>query len=98
MKILYALLIFFLILLQLKLWSRDGGIPALWELRKELEIQHQKLAVVTERNRALQAEVEDLKSGLDSVEERARLELGMIKSGETFYQLVDSPDKPRWDQ
>lgn len=93
MKTLYAVLIALLILIQLKLWSSDGGIPALWELRDKLEKQHRELAVVTERNKALEAEVEDLKSGLDSVEERARLELGMIKNGETFYQLVESQEK-----
>jgi cell division protein FtsB len=50
------------------------------------------LEKLRQRNRALQAEVLDLKKGLDAVEERARSELGMIKEGEVFYQVVE-PEK-----
>ena len=60
-----------------------------WELQKALEAQRQDNQRLHSRNRALEAEVEDLKTGLEAVEERARLELGMIKQGETFYQLVE---------
>jgi cell division protein FtsB len=44
-----------------------------------------------QRNNALQAEVQDLKKGLDAIEERARSELGMIREKEEFYQIVDDP-------
>ena len=53
--------------------------------------QNQKLQA---RNEQLKAEVADLKQGLEAIEERARTELGMIKEGETFYQLVE-PDKKK---
>lgn len=44
-----------------------------------------------ERNDVLAAEVEDLKSGYDAIEERARMELGMIRQGETFFQVIEKP-------
>lgn len=47
---------------------------------------------LTERNLSLEAEVLDLKGGMESIEERARSEMGMVKSGETFYLIVDTPD------
>ena len=56
------------------------------ERTRELKEQNQRLG---ERNRALAAEVLDLKKGLEAVEEKARREMGMVKEGETFYQIVD---------
>ena len=41
-----------------------------------------------ERNSVLVAEIDDLRSGLTAIEERARTDLGMIKEGETFYQII----------
>jgi cell division protein FtsB len=60
-----------------------------WDLQNALETQRQTNQRLQSRNRALEAEVEDLKTGLEAVEERARLELGMIKHGEIFYQIVE---------
>jgi cell division protein FtsB len=60
-----------------------------WDLHKALEAQRQTNQRLQNRNRALEAEVKDLKTGLEAIEERARLELGMIKQGETFYQIVE---------
>ncbi len=62
---------------------------ALNMLQTELEAQRQSNSELEERNRLLEIEVVDLKTGLEAVEERARSELGMIEEGETFYLLVD---------
>jgi cell division protein FtsB len=61
----------------------------LLRLHHAVEKQRQDNAVLAERNQLLAAEVKDLKSGRDALEERARSELGMIKPGETFFQIVE---------
>ena len=58
-------------------------------LQTELDAQRQINAEIEERNRLLEIEVVELKTGLEAVEERARSELGMIEKGETFYLLLD---------
>jgi cell division protein FtsB len=75
--------------LQLKLWTGAGGVPEVWRLEARVEQQAQDNEARRARNAALAADVEDLKSGREAVEERARSELGMIKPGETFYQVVE---------
>ena len=76
-------------LLQYPLWFGNGGMLDVWELKREIAAQREENARLRERNQALAAEVVDLKQGLAAVEERARVELGMIKKGETFYLIVD---------
>ncbi|MCP4471257.1 MAG: cell division protein FtsB [Gammaproteobacteria bacterium] len=88
MKILIIFLILLLIGLQYKLWFGDGSLSEVVQLSRELEIQKQKLQVLEERNRILEAQVLDLQNGLDAFEEKARNDLGMIKQGETFIQLI----------
>ncbi len=88
MKILLAVLILLLIGLQYKLWFGDGSLSEVVQLSRELEIQKQRLAELEERNRMLEAQVLDLQNGLDAFEEKARNDLGMIKKGETFIQLI----------
>ena len=78
-------------LLQIKLWSADGGLKESWYLREELAVQLKDNQQRQERNDALEAEVQDLKGGLAAIEERARSELGMIRKGETFFQVVEQP-------
>lgn len=78
-----------LLMLQYALWVSDDGLPSLWRLEQAITAQRQANATLKERNAGLEAEVYDLKHGLDAVEERARSELGMIKKGETFYQVVE---------
>lgn len=60
-----------------------------WELEKALDVQRAENARLRERNEALAAEVEDLKSGRDAIEERARSELGMLKEGERLIQIAE---------
>jgi cell division protein FtsB len=88
MKILIAVLILMLIGLQYKLWFGDGSLSEVVQLTRELEIQRQKLSELEERNKILEAQVLDLQNGLDAFEEKARNDLGMIKQGETFIQLI----------
>ena len=96
MKILTAVLLLVLIGLQYKLWFGDGSLSEVVQLSRELELQKTRLQTLEERNRILEAQVLDLQNGLDAFEEKARNDLGMIKQGETFIQLIPaegtSPD------
>ena len=92
MKALIAILIVLLLMLQYKLWFGDGNMREVWRLQTAIEEQKQENDKLRERNTALEAEVMDLKQGLEAIEERARNELGMIKKDETFYQIVE-PDE-----
>jgi cell division protein FtsB len=92
MKILIAVLILMLIGLQYKLWFGDGSLSEVVQLSRELEIQKQKLQELEARNKILEAQVLDLQNGLDAFEEKARNDLGMIKKGETFIQLIPAEE------
>ena len=89
MKKLLLLLILLLVFLQYRLWFGDGSLQDFWELHQEVEMQRQQNIDLRERNAALQAEVTDLQQGFDAIEEHAREDLGMVKEGETFYQVVE---------
>jgi len=91
MRWLIWLLVVLFVLLQYKLWVGDGSLAEVWDLYRQAELQKQENQRLQERNQALEAEVEDLKQGLDSIEERAREELGMIKDDETFYHVIEDP-------
>lgn len=92
-KIAAYVLIAILVLLQYPLWFGDGGVIAVWQLKREIAAQQKENEQLRERNRALEAQVNDLKQGLEVIEGRARSELGMVKKGETFYQVIDAPPK-----
>ncbi len=91
MRLLIVVLVLSLIGLQYRLWFGDGSLSEVVRLSRQLEQQQAKLLELEQRNRKLEAQVLDLQSGLDAYEERARNDLGMIKRGETFYQLVSPP-------
>jgi cell division protein FtsB len=84
-----AVLALLLLVLQSKFWLGAGGWREARELQDSVSAQRAENARLQQRNDALSAEVEDLKSGETAVEERARSELGMIKPGETFYRVVE---------
>lgn len=88
---LLVLLIALVVGLQYKLWVGDGSIAEVWQLKQAVAAQSEENTRLAERNAALEAEVLDLKQGLDAVEERARIELGMIKDDEVFHQIVETP-------
>ena len=89
------ILVILLIALQIKLWTGQGGMREVWALEGRVAAQAKENDTLRTRNDALSADVADLKEGSEAVEERARSELGLIKPGETFYQVVDpSAAKP----
>jgi cell division protein FtsB len=90
-RVVLVVLVLMLAWLQYRYWFGAGGQREVAGLRDAVEAQARDNVGLRERNDALAAEVEDLKSGEAAVEERARSELGMIKPGETFYRVVD-PD------
>lgn len=70
----------------------DGGRKELQEKQILLASQQAEIEVLKQRNEKLEAEVNNLKTGLDAIEERARAELGMLKEGETFIQVINQTD------
>jgi cell division protein FtsB len=82
-------LVLILAALQYRLWVGEGSLGEITLLRRQISEQHAEIEQLKARNRALQAEVEDLKRGLEAIEERARAEMGMVKEGEVFYQIVE---------
>jgi len=91
LRLLILILIAALIGLQVKLWAGAGGRGEVDQLRAAVASQAAENAELQRRNDALEAEVEDLKTGTAAIEERARVELGMIRPGETYYRIVDAP-------
>lgn len=75
--------------LQYRLWFGEANLRQVWQLEDQIEQQRVENARLVERNTRLEAEVQDLKKGLAALEERARSELGMIREGETFFQLIE---------
>ena len=94
MRLLLFVLAILLLLLQYKLWLGEGSLLEVWQLEQAIEAQQQENQRLRERNQALEAEVRDLKHGIDAVEERARSELGMIQKDETFYQIIEQEPQP----
>lgn len=92
-KLVLFLFILILILLQYPLWFSQGSLFNVWWLKREISEQKAENARLVERNRVLEAEVIDLKHGLEAIEERGRSELGMIKKGETFFHVVEKQEK-----
>jgi len=92
----YVSLLLFALLLALtyKLClSDEGGLQEMRRLEKQLEQQKKENAELKKRNDTLSAEVEDLKKGTEAIEERARFDFGLIKPGETFYQVIETDPK-----
>jgi cell division protein FtsB len=88
-KTLAAILGALIVLVQYPLWLGKGGWLHVWEVDRQLDAQRGRSEQLQVRNQALEAEVRDLKQGLDALEERARYELGMIKADEVFFQIVE---------
>jgi cell division protein FtsB len=93
-KLSLVLLLIILAMLQHRLWFGDNGWRTVKNMEQELTLQQKENDQLRERNHVLEAEVTELKQGLEGVEERARSELGMIKPGEKFYFIVDDNKTP----
>ncbi|WP_133130961.1 cell division protein FtsB [Legionella yabuuchiae] len=89
MRIFISCLLLVLFGLQYKLWLGDGSIVQWKALEQQVAHQKEENKKLTARNRALEADVVELKSGDQALEERARYELGMIKETEDYYHFVD---------
>jgi len=83
------LLLILLLALEVKLWTGEWSMREVWRLRQRVAEQKEENLRLKQRNEALSAEVQDLKNGSEAIEERARSELGLVKPGETFYQVVE---------
>jgi cell division protein FtsB len=76
-----------LVVLQGQLWIGRGSLPEVWRLQSQLSQQAQLNGKALITNQRLNAELLDLKNGLEMVEERARKEIGMVRANEIFVQL-----------
>ena len=89
MRILSLVFVALILLLQYPLWLGKGGWLRVWEIDRQVKVQKDGNARLRVRNDALDAEVRDLKQGLDAIEERARYELGMIRQDEIFFHIME---------
>ena len=90
MRLVSGILLVFLVLLQYRLWFGKNSVPDYLSLQEEVVRQQKDNDKLKQRNKLLYADTDDLKSGLEAIEERARKELGMIKEGETFFRIIPS--------
>ena len=90
MRTLAIALAVLILALQWPLWIGKGSWLRVWDLDNQLTEQQSKNDKLKERNTALEADVVDLKTGTDAIEERARNELGMVRQDEVFFQILDN--------
>ncbi|WP_252180074.1 septum formation initiator family protein [Endozoicomonas sp. 4G] len=88
-KLVHTLLLLALVALQVQLWSGAGSVAEMVAIKEQIEQQQRENDRLYQRNRLLADEVVELQNGLQTLEERARLDLGMIKKDETFYLIYD---------
>ncbi|MCL1147838.1 cell division protein FtsB [Shewanella sp. 10N.261.52.F9] len=88
MKRLLFVLIALLAMLQYRLWLGEKSLAESFHLQEQIKLQQQSNAQLVARNQVLREEINDLRSGTEALEERARNELGMVKDGETFFRVV----------
>lgn len=90
MKLLWALMIVLILLLQVRLWVGEGSFAQVWALQQSITEQRDENAELAVRNERLYAEVRNLRNQKDAVEERARMNLGLIREDETFFLVVEN--------
>ena len=94
MRLLLLTLTGLLLGLQFTLWYGRGGVHDVWRAQEQIAAQKAENALWETRNTGLAAEVVDLKQGLEAIEELARSEMGMVRQGEVFIQLLDPLPTP----
>ena len=95
MRILALIFVALIVALQYPMWLGKGGWLQVRELDRQLAAQRENNEKLKARNEALDADVRDLKSGFEAIEERARSELGMVRSDEVFFQLQPAGSRPK---
>lgn len=90
MRFINAILLLILVMLQYRFWFGHNGVQYYQNNRTEVGGLKENNAELQKRNELLAADVSDLKLGLEGIEERARNELGMIRTDETFFRLVEN--------
>jgi len=93
MRWLTLILLVLLAGLQFRLWVGEGSLAHRAELNRQLQQQEEENQALRDRNKRIATDVESLKTNLDSIEEKARADLGMIKQGETFYLVIDKDNQ-----
>ncbi|MDZ7826737.1 MAG: septum formation initiator family protein [Gammaproteobacteria bacterium] len=96
-RVVIGVLLLLLIALQVRLWTGKGSLAEVAELEQRLEVRRAENRRLIEHNAVLEAEVRALKEDPDSLEARARSELGMIREGETFFMVVPRKGAPGTD-
>jgi len=89
MRLSTLVLVALIALLQYPLWLGKGGWFRVWEVDRALKAQQDANHKLEQRNAGLEAEVRDLKTGVEAIEERARFELGLIKNSEIYIQIPE---------
>ena len=84
-----VILAVFFLMIQFDIWVKDDGLIRVKELQLMIDSQSEENQRLKLRNKQLEREIEELKSGTESIEEKARTDLGMIKEGEEFYLIVE---------
>lgn len=92
MKWVTLILVMLLFMLQYRLWFGKNSIPDYVAMNQQVVEQQKYIASLEQRNNLLVADVNDLKIGVEAMEERARNELGLIKQGETFFRILPSQE------
>ncbi|WP_100640446.1 septum formation initiator family protein [Marinobacter salexigens] len=89
MKLLWAFMVVLILLLQVRLWIGEGSFAQVWALERSIAEQREENAALATRNERLYAEVRNLRNEQGAVEERARMNLGLIRDDETFFLVVE---------
>ncbi|MBW4936587.1 septum formation initiator family protein [Marinobacter sp. F4206] len=90
MKLLWTTMVVLIILLQVRLWVGEGSFAQVWALEQSIAEQRAENAELATRNERLYAEVRNLRGERGAVEERARMNLGLIREDETFFLVVEN--------
>ncbi|WP_111496675.1 MULTISPECIES: cell division protein FtsB [Marinobacter] len=89
MKALWTVMAVMVVLLQARLWIGEGSFAQVWQLQQKIDVQKAENAKLANRNERLYAEVRNLRGGQGAIEERARMNLGLIREDETFFLVVE---------
>lgn len=89
MRTIFLILVLTLIGVQYKLWLGDGSVRQWQQLEQKTTEKTEENETLLARNQALEADIMELKQGDQALEEQARYELGMVKEGEVYYQVVE---------